>query len=181
MFFRSSNEQSNENEIIKKDKESHPNCSYSKEYKSMSNLINNKYQTESFHRILRHCPGEYPIEIFSDKKTNNSSSNNEKNQKNNEIDEDFKTIKGLFGGHFLSPRLFDEFLKGFSNSNEDDNNPLPNQRKHDPFSHSFDFPNDNELRSPQLIPPHRIPRNQSPLDSNNNNNNWKINGPPESI
>uniref|UniRef100_A0A7S2R8P2 Uncharacterized protein n=1 Tax=Rhizochromulina marina TaxID=1034831 RepID=A0A7S2R8P2_9STRA len=58
-----------EQEIIRRDQEQHPECSYSISSSQSCQMVNGETSCETIRRVLRLCPSQAPCEIFRNKET----------------------------------------------------------------------------------------------------------------
>mmetsp|Transcript_24847 Transcript_24847/g.42059 ORF Transcript_24847/g.42059 Transcript_24847/m.42059 type:complete len:213 (-) Transcript_24847:300-938(-) len=67
-----------EEEAVKLDQEQHPNCSYSTSIRQFFSFSSNSGQSNEVQKtIMRVCPGESPVPIFSKTENNSSAVNDE--------------------------------------------------------------------------------------------------------
>ncbi len=60
--------------ILKRDQEEHPECSYSQSKSSTCRLVNGDRSCETLRKVLRVCPGQTPVEIYSASEQNSGES-----------------------------------------------------------------------------------------------------------
>lgn len=136
--------------MIEKDKISHPSCHYSISSSQSSSFLNNNYTQETIRRILRFCPGEKPVEIFSKKDKSNGTSQNNNNQQNFSESLPSKSFDDFPCNRFPHPfSSFFDLLHQFPNHQEDI------------------FPNNDNFSAPSL-PPHEY-RNRLKTNKDNEN------------
>jgi hypothetical protein len=170
------------NEAIEADQKEHPTCRYSTSYNSMCRSVNGNYQCENVRSLQRICPQQRPVEIF--KKTDKLSEGGESFQ--NPVLDNFGPsfldgILGSFGfpSHNKSRHHFDvgdDFFDSILQRGKALNDPFDLRSDHN--HSSVQRPN----TSPELCPPHHLPRGQAPssLYPGSRVKGYTI-GPPENI
>jgi hypothetical protein len=58
--------------IVDEDREKYPDCNYSYNEQKSSRTVNGNTVREVMNRVSRHCPGNHPVEIYSNSTTENS-------------------------------------------------------------------------------------------------------------
>jgi hypothetical protein len=167
MFGGGNNKGSN---FLREDQKSHPNCQYSQSYQSMCSNRNGKYQCEKITKIIRQCPGERPMEVYRDSENGNDSINHSGEEEFGFENHFGKLFDGLFnfgrGSNEQAPNM-DSFLNDFLQKP-----PLSRQ-----IPGIEDNPMTKDSKRPQLLPPHKLPKGQTPLP----NFDGYVSGPPESL
>jgi hypothetical protein len=165
--------ESKESKFIREDQKSHPNCQYSQSYQSMCSNRTGKYQCEKVSKIVRLCPGESPMEVYRDSDNENHSSGHHH-------------VEG-FGIDSHLGKLFDGFFN-FGGADSSRGSPNVDSFLNDFFQmpppldqfkdRAHQTPRDSDR--PYLLPPHKVPRGQPPIQSDFKLDDY-VNGPPESL